>query len=307
MTDARADPSRTRIVLVTGMSGAGRSSALAALEDAGYEAIDNLPLSLLGNLVRGEGLKGSGLALDIDIRTRDFSVARFTETVNALFAQSDVVGRLLFIDCDDEVLRRRHTETRRRHPLAKDRPVIDGIKLERRLIEGLRNQADVVIDTTALAPADLRRLVLGHFALEGRGALSLFVTSFAYRSGVPREADLVFDVRFLANPHYQDALRSRSGLDPDVAAFIAADADFAPFLGRLEGLVVPLLPRFEREGKAYLTIAVGCTGGRHRSVMVAERLAALLRRSGYMVEVAHRDLDVATPDRGNEAGPGTVA
>ncbi len=298
MTDANTKgttAARIRLVLVTGMSGAGRSSALAALEDAGYEAIDNLPLALLGSLVRGEALPGPGIAIDVDIRTRDFSVDRFTATVDPLFALPDVAGKLLFIDCDDEVLRRRHTETRRRHPLARDRPVVDGIRLERRLIEGLRARADVVIDTTDLNVGDLRRLVVGHFALEGRGGLAVFVTSFAYRAGLPREADLVFDVRFLANPHYREDLRPRSGADPEVAAFIAADPAFAPFLAQVEGLIGPLLPRFEREGKSYLTIAIGCTGGRHRSVLVAERLAPLLRRKGYMVEVAHRDLDVPLP------------
>jgi UPF0042 nucleotide-binding protein len=295
-TDRRA---RTPLVLVTGMSGAGRSSALAALEDAGYEAIDNLPLSLLAGVARAEGVRRPGLALDVDIRTRDFSLARFGETVDALFALPEVEGRLLFIDCDDEVLRRRHTETRRRHPLAKDRPVIDGIKLERRLIEGLRARADVVIDTTALTLADLRRLVLGHFALEGRGGLGLFVTSFAYREGLPREADLVFDARFLANPHYEEALRPKTGLDAEVAAFVAADPAFAPFMAGLEGLLGPLLPRFEREGKSYLTIAVGCTGGRHRSVLVAERLGAFVRGLGYTVEVAHRDLGRGEVPRGS--------
>jgi UPF0042 nucleotide-binding protein len=281
-----------RLVLVTGMSGAGRSSALRALEDAGYEAVDNLPLALLDAIVASEGLRGRGLAIDVDIRSRGFSAPELAGAIDALFARPGLDGRLLFIDCDDEVLRRRFTETRRRHPLAKDRPVLDGIRHERRQIEVVRARADVVIDTTELSVADLRRLVVGHFPLE-RDRLSVFVVSFGFRKGVPREADLVFDVRFLANPHYVEALRPRTGLDAPVVAHVTADPAFAGFLAGLERLILPLLPLYEREGKHYLTIAVGCTGGRHRSIVVAERLGAILAREGQEVRVAHRDLDLA--------------
>jgi RNase adapter protein RapZ len=281
---------RTRLVIVTGMSGAGRTSALKALEDMGYEAVDNLPLSLLGSLVRSEGLGQGGLAIDVDIRTRGFSAERFRETIAGLFARPDIDGTLLFIDCDDDVLRRRFTETRRRHPLAKDRPVSDGIAQERRMIDGLRARADQVIDTTGLSVADLRRIVTGAFAPAGGVHPSVFVTSFAYRQGLPRDADLVFDVRFLENPHYVDALRPMSGLDREVGAFIEKDPSFASFMDRLEALVIPLLPRYEHEGKMYLTIAIGCTGGRHRSVFVAERLGAAIARAGLDVRIAHRDL-----------------
>lgn len=281
---------RTRLVIVTGMSGAGRTSALKALEDLGYEAVDNLPLSLLGSLVHAEGLGQGGLAIDVDIRTRGFSAGRFRETIDGLFARPDIDGRLLFIDCDDDALRRRFTETRRRHPLAKDRPVSDGIAQERRMIDGLKARADQVIDTTSLSVADLRRIVAGAFAPAGGVHPSVFVTSFAYRLGLPRDADLVFDVRFLENPHYVDALRPMSGLDREVGAFIEKDAAFAPFMDRLEALVIPLLPRYEHEGKMYLTIAIGCTGGRHRSVFVAERLGAAIARAGLDVRIAHRDL-----------------
>ncbi|MCH7888608.1 MAG: RNase adapter RapZ [Proteobacteria bacterium] len=283
--------SRVRLVLVTGMSGAGRTTALKTLEDNGYEAVDNLPLKLLSTLLRPGATGSEALAINIDVRTRDFTVDAFEAEIAPLAAREDLDVRILFIDCDDEVLQRRYTETRRRHPLADDRPVIDGIRHERNLIQRLRERADLVLDTTELAVGDLRRIVAGNFALDDRPALTIFVTSFSYRLGLPREADLVFDVRFLTNPHYDPLLRPLTGLDPAVGEHIANDPGFKPFSDALAAMLPPLLPRFEREGKSYLTIAVGCTGGRHRSVFVAERLAALIGEHGHRVRVRHRDLD----------------
>ncbi len=288
--ESGADP-RPRLVLLTGMSGAGKSTVLKVLEDMGYEAVDNLPLALLGNILPASAAPGDALAIDIDVRSRDFTVEAFEAALAPLRARDDLDMRLVFVDCDDEVLRRRYTETRRRHPLADDRPVIDGIRHERALISRLRERAGTVIDTTGFSVADLRRLVAAGFALDDQPSLRVFVTSFSYREGLPREADLVFDVRFLANPHYDPRLRPLSGLDTAVGEHIAADPAFAPFVENLERMLVPLLPRFENEGKSYLTIAVGCTGGRHRSVFVAERLARLLEEHGQRVAVRHRDLD----------------
>jgi UPF0042 nucleotide-binding protein len=282
--------SPARLVLVTGMSGAGKSLALKTLEDLGYEAVDNLPLSLLGPLVRG----GDGrrpLAIGIDIRTRDFDVASVLSEMDRLLEDRGVAMRLLFVDCDDDVLCRRFTETRRRHPSATDRPLLDGINHERRLVSPLQGRADVVIDTSFLPPAELRRVLAGHFSLSGSTALVIFVVSFSYRRGLPREADLVFDVRFLANPYYDLALRPLTGKDPRIADYVAADPGFAPFFTSLTALVEPLLPRFAAEGKRYLTIAVGCTGGRHRSVFTAERLAAWLQEKGQRVDLRHRELE----------------
>ncbi len=196
----------------------------------------------------------------------------------------------MYLNCDDEVLARRYTETRRRHPLAEDRPLMDGIHLERELMAPLRDRADTAIDTTRLSPSEFRRLLAGHFRLKGGPALSLSLVSFAYRRGLPREADLVFDVRFLANPHYERTLRPLDGHDRDVGAFIAADRAFAGFFESLERMVLDLLPYYEQEGKTYLTIAVGCTGGRHRSVFVIERLAGALAEEGRVVVVRHRDI-----------------
>ena len=285
-----ANPRGAEVVVVTGMSGAGKSLTLKWLEDLGYEAVDNLPLSLLGPLLRG-GEPGRPLAIGIDIRTRDFGAQSMMAELDRLHEETKVPLFLLFVDSDDEVLSRRFTETRRRHPLAIDRPLLDGISHERILVSPLKSRADLVIDTSSLPPAELRRVLAGHFQRDAKAPLLLFVTSFSYRRGLPREADLVFDVRFLDNPHYIPTLRPHTGRDEDVAAFIAADAGFAPFFAGLTALICPLLPRFTAEGKSYLTIAIGCTGGRHRSVYVAEKLAAWLREQGQQVDLRHRDLE----------------
>jgi RNase adapter protein RapZ len=307
---SRIAPCAVRVLLVTGMSGAGKTSALKSLEDMGYEAIDNVPLSLLGRLV-APGESGASahsprrpMAIGMDIRTRDFGVEPFMHELYHLIADSDVKVEVLFMDCDDEELCRRYVETRHRHPLAQDRPVIDGITHERRLVSVLRDRADLVLDTTASGPGALKHILEGHFGVDRDQGLTIFVTSFSYRRGVPREADLVFDVRFLANPHYDPALRALSGCDPAVAQFIADDEDFARFFDSLTVLLLPLLPRYSAEGKSYLTIAVGCTGGRHRSVFVAERLAAWLKAEGQKVRLHHRALAKTETQRNDIRDPG---
>lgn len=288
-----------RVLLITGMSGAGKTSALKAFEDLGYEAIDNVPLSLLSRLVLPREGKDAGhersIAIGIDVRTRDFGVEPFIREVDRLVAElgaeRDAEVKLVFLDCDDEALCQRYTVTRHRHPLALDRPVSDGIVRERRLIFSLRGRADIVIDTTALGPGELKRILEGHFGLDAEPGLAVFVGSFSFRFGLPREADLVLDVRFLANPHYDPNLRPLTGRDDPVATFVAKDDGFEPFFESLTGLLGPLLPRYAAEGKSYLTIAVGCTGGRHRSVFVTEKLAAWLQGQGQQVRVHHRDLE----------------
>ncbi|MBV6631817.1 MAG: RNase adapter RapZ [Alphaproteobacteria bacterium] len=279
-----------QFVIVSGLSGAGLSSALKALEDVGFEAIDNLPLPLLAGLIAQGDFLRRHVAVGIDTRTRGFEVPTLISARDELMAQSGVKAALLFLDCGDEVLTRRFTETRRRHPLALDRPVADGIAHERQLLGPLRDAADLTIDTSDLSIHDLRRLVAGHFGEEGRGGLSIFVTSFSFKRGVPREADLVFDVRFLKNPHYDPELRPLTGLDQAVADAVQADPGFEDFEAHLLGLLRPLLPRYRAEGKRYLTIAIGCTGGRHRSVFLAERLGAALNDGEFTPQIAHRDL-----------------
>jgi UPF0042 nucleotide-binding protein len=268
------------------MSGAGRSLALKMLEDLGWEAVDNLPLPLVASVVQGARAVDRPLALGVDTRTRGFAIRPMLATLDAL----DAAGArpfLLFMECEDEVLARRFTETRRRHPLAQDRPVSDGIATERRELAAVRERADWVIDTTHLLPADLRGLLGGRFAARDAG-LRVAVLSFAFKQGLPREADLVFDVRFLRNPYYDATLKLLDGRDPRVQAHVMADPDFEPFMQNLTRLLAPLLPRYAREGKAYLTIAVGCTGGQHRSVFVAERLGAWIAEQGLAVSVGHR-------------------
>ncbi len=281
---------RRRVVLVTGMSGAGRTSALRALEDAGYEAVDNLPLSLLSSLIRRDDAQTHALAIGVDTRTRGFAAGALLAAIDAVRAEAGTDLCLLFVDCDDESLRRRFTETRRRHPLAMDRPLADGIGAERAMLRDVRDRADLVIDTSTLSQADLKRRVQDSLALDASPGLAVHVVSFAYRNGLPSDADLVFDVRFLSNPHYQPDMRPLTGRDPAVAEYIERDAGCAGFLDGLTSMLTALLPRYAREGKSYLTIAIGCTGGRHRSVYVAERLAAWLRAQDWRCGLHHRDL-----------------
>ena len=286
-------PPRMRVLLITGMSGAGKTSALKALEDLGYEAVDNLPLSLVGRLTDPESGEAGGspaIAISVDFRTRDFDPDSFAAMIAPLVSRPDVIATVLFLDCDNEVLSRRFIETRRRHPLADDRPVNDGIQLERELLRPIAESADVMLDTSNLSAREFGQILAGHFALESSRELTLALLSFSYRHGLPREADLVFDVRFLANPHYQDALKALTGRHPEVGAFIARDPACRPFLDRVFGMLMTLLPHYQREGKSYLTVAIGCTGGRHRSVFVAEQLAGRLRDKGRAVVLRHRDV-----------------
>jgi len=286
-------PSPSRVLLVTGMSGAGRSTALKALEDMGYEAVDNLPLSLFEKLLATtdgtpEHDVDRPLAIGIDSRTRAFDAEDIVARIADLRGEG-VDVTLMFLDCSGGELTRRFSETRRRHPLALDRPATDGIAREREMLSPLRRAADVVIDTTDYAAADLRRALLDRFARPGVHALTVTITSFGFARGVPRDADLVFDVRFLANPHWDAELRPLTGEDPRVGAYVAADPAFSPAFERIADLLLTLLPSYGREGKSYLTVAFGCTGGRHRSVYVARAMAERLATSGWDASVVHRD------------------
>ncbi len=278
-----------KVVLITGLSGAGQSTCLKILEDFGYEALDNLPLFLLSAVLNQGELMESPLAVRIDTRTRDFTADRLSVEMQQLKSNPALDARLLFLQSDDDVLMRRFTETRRRHPLAVDRPVSDGIARERQILGPVVDAADMLLDTSDLTIHDLKRRLAGEFALESTPGLQVSVVSFSYRLGLPRSADLVFDVRFLRNPHYEPELRMKTGLDAGVAAYVAEDPEFDGFLQRLTGFILPLLPRFRSEGKSYLTIAIGCTGGQHRSVFVAEQLAKVLATQGSRVMIDHRD------------------
>lgn len=284
------DSPAQRIVLVTGPSGAGRSLAIDALEDLGFEAIDNLPLSLVPRLLDGPPL-GRPLALGLDTRNRDFSVDALIELMDALHRAPRVDATTLYLDCAADVLVQRYSETRRRHPLAPEDAPLQGILRELDLLVPVRARAEHLLVTTDLTPHQLRAQIAERFGAPGRVPMALSVQSFSYRRGLPRGVDMVFDVRFLANPHWQPHLRPRDGRDPDVAAHVAADPRFQDFFARVDGLVVSLLDAFVDEGKSSLTIAFGCTGGRHRSVALAEKLAAALADRGWRVSKRHRELE----------------
>ncbi|KPF61624.1 nucleotide-binding protein [alpha proteobacterium AAP81b] len=274
------------LLIVTGMSGAGKSTVLKALEDLDFEAIDNLPLGLLD---AATGAGDRALAIGIDSRTRDFDAGALAARLAALKA-GGVDIRLVYLECSDDELVRRFSETRRRHPLALDRPAADGVADERALTAALKRAADLVLDTTDLGVTDLRRRIAERLGRDGGAGLTIALQSFGFAQGLPRNADLVFDMRFLANPHWDLALRPLTGEDAAVAAHVTADPDYAPAVDRIADLLLTLIPAYGREGKAYLTIAIGCTGGRHRSVVVARDLAARLAAAGHSPLLQHRDL-----------------
>ena len=273
-------PRPTRILLVTGMSGAGKSTALDTLEDLGWEVVDNLPLLLLNRLLATDLPQGAidarPLAFGIDSRTRGF-------------------------DCGGAELERRFSETRRRHPLALDRPAADGIARERELMAPLRRWADHVVDTTSFSSNALKGDIRARFGDTASAGPTLSVMSFGFARGVPRNADLMFDMRFLRNPHWIDDLRPMSGLDQAVVDYIACDPAYEDVAVRIEELLILLIPRYQAEGKSYVSIALGCTGGRHRSVHMAERIARRLRDAAFSPTVTHRDL-ASRPDDMTEGG-----
>ncbi|MHA6723086.1 RNase adapter RapZ [Sphingomonas sp. RS2018] len=289
------------ILLVTGMSGAGKSTVLRTLEDIGWEVVDNLPLLLLDRLLAtalptGVADDSRPLAIGIGAGTRGFDAARIVARIKKLRDNDGPDVGTLFLDCSSPELDRRYSETRRRHPLALDRPASDGIAREREVLTPLRDWANRVIDTTMLSANELAHQVRDTFSGAGLGEPVVSVMSFGFARGLPRNADLVFDMRYLRNPHWVPSLRPGTGRDADVAAYVAADPAYAESVGRIEELLLLLLPRYRAEGKSYVTIAVGCTGGRHRSVHVAERIAARLQAAGFSPTVTHRDLGTAPQD-----------
>jgi UPF0042 nucleotide-binding protein len=285
-----ADRALARVVFVTGPSGAGRSTAIHALEDLGFEAIDNLPLSLLPRLLKGPP-PDRPMALGTDARNRDYSAVGLIAAYDRLVAAPGYAPDLLYLDCAADVLQRRYSETRRRHPLTPDADPAQGIAQELTLLGPVRARATVLVDTSTLTPHDLRAEMTRLFAPEGAGRLAITVTSFSYRRGLPTGADLVFDCRFLRNPHWEAALRPQDGRDALVQDYIATDPRFAEFRDRVIGMAELLLPAFQAEGKSHLTIAFGCTGGQHRSVAMTEILTSYLAQTGWAVSKRHREVD----------------
>jgi UPF0042 nucleotide-binding protein len=290
MTDASTkDKEHARLVLVTGPSGAGRSTALKALEDIGFEAIDNMPISLVRPLVAAPLARP--LALVLDPRNRDFSVDALLALVDDLEALRRMTLDLVFLDCPIPVLIRRFSETRRRHPLSPDGTAREGIEFEARLLAPVRLRADVLIETETLTPRDLRARVHGLFDESAGSSMRVQVESFSYKRGIPAGVDLVFDCRFLKNPHWEIELRRLDGRDTRVACFVMADHRFDGFFRRIHELVESLLPEYAHEGKSQLTIGFGCTGGQHRSVATAEKLANALAHTQWQVSKRHRELE----------------
>ncbi len=297
---ARADapPFVRRCVLVTGPSGAGRSTALNVLEDAGFETIDNLPLSMLRGMLE-DTAQTRPLALGVDARSRGFSTDALLDLLGQMAGRADLSIDVLYLDCAPNVLLRRFSETRRRHPLADGGPPVMGIDREQALLQPLRSRADVLIDTTELNIHELRTEVEQWFAPEGQHLLSVSVQSFSYKRGLPRSVDMVFDCRFLRNPHWDPTLRNSDGRDASVAAYVAKDPRFAEFADQVYGLSMLLLPAFREEGKSNISIAFGCTGGQHRSVAMAEQHALRLAQQGWQVSTRHRELDRQLEGHGN--------
>lgn len=285
-----------RVLIVTGMSGAGKSTALEVLEDLGWETIDNAPVRLLESLLTAGPAPDTPLAIGVDSRTRGYDPAFILTLLDRLLAEGKTNASILFLDANRSAIRRRYNETRRPHPLARGRPVGDGIKAERELLDPLRRRAEMVIDTSGYATNEFQQVIRNQFGDDARGAMTISVISFGFARGMPPLADLVFDMRFLDNPHWDPVLRAQTGLDSAVAGHIEADPALDPAFRHIQALVLELLPRYAAQGRAYLTIAFGCTGGKHRSVYSAERLARSLREAGYDPTVTHRNLPLVPPE-----------
>ncbi len=280
-----------RLLLVTGMSGAGKSTVLDTLEDMGWDCVDNLPVGLLQAFAHGEeGVAKKPIAVGMDARSRGFDAAKLPEIIRSM---AGFRPEILYLDCSGAELIRRYDETRRRHPLASDRPAEDGIARERGITARIREAADSILDTTDLTPAELREELRRRYG-EDRDQPVITIASFGYARGVSRTADLVFDMRFIANPHWVDDLRPQTGIDQPVRDYCGQDPAWGPAMEQIEALLKDLIPRYWAAGKTYLTVAFGCTGGRHRSVAAAVEMGERLRDAGFPANIRHRDL-ASTP------------
>ncbi len=279
-------PQKNQIItLITGLSGAGISTALKGMEDIGFEVFDNFPVSLIRPLLQDKQHNEKPIAIGLNSRTRGFIVGTVMEIAN------EIGAKIIFLNCDTQTLETRFTETRRQHPLAGIKGVLYGITKEQKLLKPLRETADLVIDTSALSIHDLRRILKGHFDIDGTDTLNIGLVSFGFKNGTPRMAEMIMDVRFLQNPHWVTHLKPLTGKDKDVAAYIKEDVSYEKFINRFTELLETLLPRYAEEGKKYLTIAIGCTGGKHRSVHVVETLKPVIENNGFKVSISHRDIE----------------
>lgn len=286
-------PAEPRILIVSGLSGAGKSTALEVLEDLGWETIDNVPVRLLEGLLATGPANGTPLAIGIDSRTRGYDPAAILGLIDRTGADAEI----LFLDASPDVIQRRYNETRRPHPMGRDRQIADAIRAEREVLSPLRRRAGMMLDTSGYGVNDLQQVMRNQFGDAAGQAMAITVTSFGFARGMPPLADLVFDMRFLDNPHWDPVLRPQTGLDDAVGDHIAQDPAFAPSFERITATVLELLPHYAAQGRAYLTIAFGCTGGKHRSVYSAERMGDALRDAGYEPSIRHRDLDTGKQAR----------
>ena len=283
-------PSTVKLVLVTGPSGAGRSTAINALEDLGYEVIDNLPLALLPRVVEPVSMH-KPLAIGLDTRNRDFSTHGVLDMLHALTRKTNIDISLVFVTCDQNVLLRRFSETRRRHPLAPAETPQIGIEREFDILQPIKARADILIDTSEMTPHELRADIERWFSTSASQGLAISVQSFSYKRGLPRGVDTLFDCRFLQNPYWSEDLREKNGTDHAVQTYVRDDPRFAEFFQKLLDMSCFLLPAYTDEGKTHFSIGFGCTGGQHRSVAVAESLAAALAERGWQVSIRHRELE----------------
>ena len=281
---------KIRLILVSGPAGAGRSTAIRSLEDLGFEAIDNLPLDLVKSVLKPKKAIEK-IAIGLDSRDRDFSVQGLLGLLKSLSSLEHVDFELLYLSCTMEVLLRRYSETRRRHPLADGKSPHEGIEQELILLEPIRHKADILIETSELTPHELKSSIKKLFLNKGVNLLSISLKSFSYKRGLPRGTDMTLDCRFLKNPHWQDELRDKTGLDPSVSEFVASDPKFSEFIEQVTKLLLFLLPSFKEEGKSSVEIGFGCTGGIHRSVAVTETVAKKLADSGWNVSIKHREIE----------------
>ena len=291
MDDSKPPNNSThRLVFVTGPSGAGRSTAINVLEDLGFEAIDNLPMSLLPRVLDGPPI-GRSLALGLDVRNRDFSVEALLDLFRNVSSEPALLAEVLYLDCSADILLRRFSETRRRHPLAPDEAPELGIEREFNLLAPIRAQATVLIDTSELSPRDLHGEIGHWFDPDPAGRMAVSIQSFSYKRGVPRGVDMVYDCRFLRNPHWEAGLRILDGRHHSVQAFVESDPRYEEFFKNVGKMAELVLPAFRDEGKTHATIAFGCTGGQHRSVALAEKFANTLAKDGWQVSMRHREIE----------------
>ena len=283
------------VLVVTGLSGAGKTTTLKTLEDIGWETVDNFPIRLVEGLLNtppSSSIEDADppLALGFDSRTRGFEPDKLIQRIKQLQDNENFLISTLYLDCTGAELERRYGETRRRHPLALDRPAKEGIALERTQLEPFRRWADHVMDTTNLSANDLQKEIRQQFMLQDSETTTITVTSFGFSRGLPNNIDLLFDVRFLANPFWDDELKLLTGLDQPVADYISKDLAYSEALEKFEDMLKFLLPKYRDAGKAYVNIGIGCTGGRHRSVHIAEVLSKNLHAAGFSPTVSHRNL-----------------